>query len=65
MMKTRANCKELKTFIEEISSFIDKERIVEEAPMDRYTSFRAGGKASVLVLVDSVEELKKSFKDYK
>lgn len=61
-MKTRENCSELNTFIEEISSFLDKDRIIEEAPMDRYTSFRAGGKASVLVVVDDVEELKKLLK---
>ena len=64
-MKTRENCAELSNFIEEIASFIDRERIIEEAPMDRYTSFRAGGKASVLVIVENVEELKKLLKAVK
>ncbi|MEG0830695.1 MAG: UDP-N-acetylmuramate dehydrogenase [Anaerovoracaceae bacterium] len=36
---------------------IKKEHLIEDAPMNQYTSFRAGGKADLLILPQSMEEL--------
>ena len=33
--------------------------VIKDAPMKKYTSFRCGGNASVLVIPDSVDTLKK------
>ena len=46
----------------EIALFAEKcgATVVKDAPMKKYTSFRCGGNASVLVIPDSVETLKKT-----
>lgn len=42
---------------EHISSIVPKERILFHEPMSRYTTFRVGGEAECMVLVESKEEL--------
>ena len=46
----------------EIALFAEKcgATVVKDAPMKKYTSFRCGGNASVLVIPDSIETLKKT-----
>ena len=45
----------------EIALFAEKcgATVIKDAPMKKYTSFRCGGNASVLVIPDSIETLKK------
>ena len=45
----------------EIASFAEKcgATVIKDAPMKKYTSFRCGGNASVLVIPDCVDSLKK------
>lgn len=42
---------------EHIGSIVPKERILFQEPMSRYTTFRVGGEAECMVLVESKEEL--------
>lgn len=42
---------------EHISSIVPKERILFQVPMSKYTTFRVGGEAECMVMVDSKEEL--------
>lgn len=46
----------------EIALFAEKcgATVIKDAPMKKYTSFRCGGNASVLVIPDSIETLKKT-----
>jgi UDP-N-acetylmuramate dehydrogenase len=47
---------------DELSSRIDKKRMVQDAPMKEYTSFKAGGNAALLVEPGSAEELSYALK---
>ena len=42
---------------DELSLHIDKKSMILDAPMKDYTSFKAGGPATLLILPDTVEEL--------
>lgn len=44
--------------IKKLQSIVDSSRVYTDAHMDKYTSFRAGGRAAVLVEPESAEELK-------
>lgn len=44
---------------EHISSIVPKERLLFHEPMSRYTTFRVGGEAECMVVVESKEELSK------
>ena len=44
---------------ERLNNIIANEHIVPDADMSRYTSFKAGGKAALLVEPQNIEELKK------
>lgn len=46
------------SIIQELTQKINKDRIIENANMGEYTSFKAGGKADLLVVPNDVEELK-------
>ena len=41
----------------ELKQITGADHVIEDAPMSKYTSFRAGGKADLLVSVSSGEEL--------
>lgn len=41
-----------------LKEFIDKERIIENASMSKYTSFRTGGNADAMIIVENPSELK-------
>lgn len=41
-----------------IEEYIEAKRIIENAPMNEYTSFRAGGNADVMVIIETTWELK-------
>ena len=43
--------------IKEIEQIIPKEKIYENQPMSRYTSFKIGGPAECLIKVENIEEL--------
>lgn len=45
-----------------IKNFIDPERVLQKEPMKNHTTFRVGGEAKALVLVDTVDELKSLLK---
>lgn len=47
---------------DELSLQIDKSRMIPDAPMKEYTSFRAGGNAALLVKPENAEELSYSLK---
>lgn len=42
---------------EHISSIVPEDRILRDEPMSRYTTFRVGGEAECMVIVESKEEL--------
>lgn len=46
-----------KDFFNKIEGFVDKSRIIIDAPMCKYTSFRAGGNADALIILETVEEI--------
>lgn len=46
----------------ELSLRIDKNRMISDAPMKEYTSFRAGGSAALLVMPENAEELSYALK---
>lgn len=48
----------MKEIISEILKINENIEVIEDAPMSRYTSFKAGGNAKVLVNVASIEDLK-------
>ena len=48
--------------INEIEKIIPKERIQQDAPMKKYTSFKIGGNAEVLIKISTIEELEKIIK---
>lgn len=52
----------IKKVTDELTGRIDKTRLIEQAPMKEYTSFRAGGNAALLVVPESIEELKYALK---
>lgn len=47
---------------DELSLRIDKSRMVSDAPMKDYTSFKAGGNAALLIMPDNAEELSYALK---
>lgn len=53
--ETQINIEYLCSKIQEV---IDKNRIIVDAPMSKYTSFRAGGNADIMVVVETINELK-------
>lgn len=48
----------MKETIKDFIEILDEDRIIADADMREYTSFKAGGKAKILVAPNSVEELK-------
>lgn len=50
---------ELNKVIEEVKGLVGEGQVVEHAPMAEYTSFKAGGPAAALVIVETPEELQK------
>lgn len=48
--------------IKEIEKIIPKENIQKDAPMKKYTSFKIGGSAEVLIKISTIEELKEIIK---
>ena len=45
--------------INEIEKIVPKEKIQLKAPMKKYTSFKIGGEAEVLIKISTIDELKK------
>lgn len=52
----------MKEIISEILKINENIEVIEDAPMSRYTSFKAGGNAKVLVNVTDIEDLKSLLK---
>ena len=50
---------ENKQIIESLKKIISEDKIKENEPMNKHTSFKIGGPAELLIKVDSVEKLKK------
>ena len=48
--------------INEIEKIIPKEKILQNVQMKKYTSFKIGGEAEVLIKISTLEELTKIIK---
>ena len=44
--------------INEIEKIIPKEKILQNAQMKKYTSFKIGGNAEILIKISTIDELK-------
>lgn len=60
--KDGGNALEINRIYDELALRIDKNRMVSDAPMKEYTSFKAGGNAALLVQPENVEELSYALK---
>lgn len=57
-MQETNNREKIKNIEEELCRITDRKRVEVDVPMEKYTSFRAGGRAAALVTAESTEELK-------
>ena len=48
--------------INEIEKIIPKEKILQNAQMKKYTSFKIGGNAEILIKISTIDELKEVIK---
>ena len=42
----------------ELIKYIDKDRVLQNEPMSKHTTFKIGGPADVFVIINDIEELK-------